>query len=273
MKTCPVCGNEYPDYDECWYCRGKADLNDGRPTKKADAIKKYKSRLKTRVVTCFALALIPLIAFYQLSMPPTYFSDEDREKYNLKGVLVLTPYLTANAYKPDGFYSYYNGSCNTACLTVPLDDVEYGYDSSKNMINIMHELKADVIPDLLVENDPERVLAYKTLILLHNEYVTQKMFDIISKHPNVIYLYPNSLYGKVDVDRYQMTLVRGHNYPEHAIKNGFDWQYDNTEYEYDNKCETPQWQRVPNGWQLDCYPEKTILAHKEILGFIKEKTQ
>ena len=42
--------------------------------------------------------------------------------------------------------------------------------------------------------------------MLHNEYVTQAMFDAITNHPNVIYLYPNALYAEIEVD-YENNLI------------------------------------------------------------------
>ena len=75
--------------------------------------------------------------------------------------------------------------------------------------------------------------------MLHNEYVTRTMFDAITSHPNVIYLYPNALYAEIEVDydNNTITLIRGHNYPESEIVNGFDWEFENTHpYEYDDTC-------------------------------------
>ena len=75
--------------------------------------------------------------------------------------------------------------------------------------------------------------------MLHNEYVTRTMFDAITNHPNVLYLYPNALYAEIEVDYIDetITLIRGHNYPEPEITNGFDWEFDNTHpYEFDSEC-------------------------------------
>ena len=72
-----------------------------------------------------------------------------------------------------------------------------------------------------------------------NEYVTRAMFDAITNHPNVIYLYPNALYVEIEVDYIDetITMIRGHNYPEPEIANGFDWEFENTHpYEYDSEC-------------------------------------
>ena len=65
------------------------------------------------------------------------------------------------------------------------------------------------------------------------------MFNAIINHPHVIYLYPNALYAEIEVDyeKNEITLIRGHGYPESTIGNGFDWEFDNTHpYEYDENC-------------------------------------
>ena len=109
--------------------------------------------------------------------------------------------------------------------------------------------------------------------MLHNEYVTRTMFDAITSHPNVIYLYPNALYAEIEVDYTDqtITLIRGHNYPEHEIKNGFDWEFDNTHpYEYDNNCSNMEFYKTENGWMTTCYPENVFLQNSELLfGLLK----
>ena len=112
--------------------------------------------------------------------------------------------------------------------------------------------------------------------MLHNEYVTQTMFDAITNHPKVIYLYPNALYAEIEVD-YEtnlMTLIRGHGYPEPEISNGFDWEFDNTHpYEYDTQCNAMEFYGIDNGWMTNCYPEQvftnSIEGTYKILDVIK----
>jgi len=113
--------------------------------------------------------------------------------------------------------------------------------------------------------------------MLHNEYVTRAMFDAITNHPNVIYLYPNALYAEIEVNYTDetITLIRGHNYPEQEISNGFDWQFDNTHpYEYDSTCLGMEFYRTSDGWMTNCYPENLFLANTEqlfnFLKFIKD---
>ena len=94
------------------------------------------------------------------------------------------------------------------------------------------------------------------------------MFDAITNHPNVIYLYPNALYAEIEVDYVDetITLIRGHNYPEPQITNGFDWEFDNTHpYEYDSLCADMKFYQIENGWMTNCYPENFFLKNTESL--------
>ena len=109
--------------------------------------------------------------------------------------------------------------------------------------------------------------------MLHNEYVTRAMFDAITSHPKVIYLYPNALYAEIEVDydNNTITLIRGHNYPEKEISNGFDWEFDNTHpFEYDNNCEQMLFYPIDNGWRSNCYPEKILPASPIIFQTLKD---
>jgi hypothetical protein len=80
----------------------------------------------------------------------------------------------------------------------------------------------------------------------------------------VIYLAPNALYGKIEINHDMMTLVQGHSYK--GYDNGFNWQYENTRpYEFDKKCENWSFAPISNGYQLDCNPEHTIHRNFELL--------
>ena len=181
-------------------------------------------------------------------------------------VLVLAPTLTANAYSPGGFYDYFEGNCDESCLTIPLDyNLTYDYRSSSNALILLgdmgYDLKLDTSPTLNI-ND------YDSLVILHNEYVTQELFDSITNHPNVYYLYPNALYGLVEIENDTMTLISGHGY--NGKDNAFDWEHENTRPdEFDNECLNYSWDKVTNGYQLNCYPENAIQTDSTILEFIK----
>lgn len=47
-------------------------------------------------------------------------------------------------------------------------------------------------------------------------------------------------------------LVRGHCYPSSEITNGFDWKFDNMDFEYDS-CENWKFYEIDNGIMLNCY--------------------
>jgi len=68
-----------------------------------------------------------------------------------------------------------------------------------------------------------------------------------------------------------ITLIRGHNYPEPEITNGFDWEYDNTHpYEYDIECSNLEVYKIRNGWMTTCYPDILFLLDTEqLFKFLK----
>ena len=68
----------------------------------------------------------------------------------------------------------------------------------------------------------------------------------------------------------EMTLIRGHNYPEPQIRNGFDWEFDNSPLEYNTNCVDMGFTQIDNGWMLNCYPERPIHQSKVLLEMIKE---
>ena len=77
--------------------------------------------------------------------------------------------------------------------------------------------------------------------------------------------YPNALYAEVETNYEDstITLKRGHNYPENSIRNGFDWKYDNSPMEYDTDCNEWKFDRIDNGWMLNCYPEGSPLMNDQ----------
>lgn len=202
---------------------------------------------------------------YELYEKLSYVYDEN--------TIVIFPIFTAAAYSEPGFYSYYRGECNEDCLTIEIQK-EYSpdFNSSGNGIQVLKLLGYEIISDIDVDQNPDIIKNYDKVILLHNEYVTKKEFNAIISHPNVLYLYPNALYAEVEVDyaKNLLTLLRGHNFPESEISNGFDWKYDNSPLEYDTNCKEMGFDRIENGWMLNCYPERPIHQNKVLLEMIKE---
>ena len=187
--------------------------------------------------------------------------------------LVIVPIFTASAYAENGFYEFFKGWCDT-CTTTKIVSIEkLDYNSSGNAVQVLKLLGYDSITDIELDQNPNLITKYNKIIILHNEYVTKNMFDAITSHPNVIYLYPNALYAEINVDyeKNEITLIRGHNYPELEIVNGFEWEYENTHpYEYDSECENWEFYDIDNGKMLNCYPEYRIFQDELLLKTLKE---
>jgi len=190
-----------------------------------------------------------------------------------QNTVVIFPKFTEAAYNEPGFYTYYRTECNESCLTVKIGNYSPHYTASKNGFKVLRTLGYDYIDDVTLAKNPEILESFDKVILLHNEYVTRGMFDAITNHPNVIYLYPNALYGEVEYDEKNntITLIRGHAYPDDSVDNGFDWEYDNTRpYEFDTDCIGWEFIEIPNGRMLMCYPEFLILKDDSLLRMIKD---
>ena len=154
--------------------------------------------------------------------------------------VVIIPTFTASAYGYNAFYNFYSGECDETCLTTNITNEinDFSFTSSVNAIIILDLLGYDSITDRQLHVNPSALDEYDSVIVLHNEYVSRTMFNAITSHENVIFLYPNALYAQVNVDTTNnlITLIRGHNYPESHITNGFDWINENTHpYEYDTE--------------------------------------
>jgi len=193
--------------------------------------------------------------------------------------VVVYPYFTYVAYNEPGFYTYYRGECDS-CTTTKLTSLSVLHNEFQTS-GIGHQaltlLGYHSITDVDIDVDPSILQQFDKVIMLHNEYVTRTMFDAITNHPNVFYLYPNALYAEIEVDYVDetITLIRGHNYPEPEIVNGFDWEFDNTHpYEYDSLCLDMEIYQIENGRMTTCYPENLFLENTvqlfNLLKFIKE---
>ena len=194
-----------------------------------------------------------------------------------QNTVVVYPYFTASAYEEPGFYTYYRGECDD-CTTTKLVQPRILYTSSGIGHQALTLLGYTAVTDVELDKNPGMLQLFDKVIMLHNEYVTRAMFDAITNHPNVLYLYPNALYAEIEVNYVDetITLIRGHNYPESEIKNGFDWEFDNTHpYEYDSNCFDMQMYQIKNGWMTNCYPDNLFLGNDEVrlynlLKLIKE---
>lgn len=196
----------------------------------------------------------------------------DLTKYDGQNIIIIKPRFTEAAYSKYGFYDYYEGRCSKDCLSIPLQQGEITRWGAFN-INSIHYIEyfgwptiTDVEVYEKLKLDPDYLLQYDGVILLHNEYVPRLFFDSIIKHPNVIYLMPNALYAEISWDNRTMALIRGHHYPSPDILNGFDWKHDNSKEEYDLDCLSWSFRKISNGYQLNCYPEKIILNNPDIFA-------
>ena len=192
-----------------------------------------------------------------------------------EGTVVIYPIFTSAAYQDGGFYNYFSGDCDESCVTdISFDTPRFLYTSSGLEAQILYHLGYEFLTDIDVDQNPKLLQNYDTVILLHNEYVTKKMFDAITDHPNLIFLAPNALYAEIEVDydTNTITLIRGHNYPEFEIYNGFDYAVEEKfhHYEYENTCLDWEFIEIENGFHLNCYPGATLHKNLEILLKIKE---
>lgn len=198
--------------------------------------------------------------YHSSKMPELdYYDDYESLRPTTKSV-VIYPIFTQSAYEWGGIHDYYAGYCDS-CLTTSIQEhYEKTFASSGNGYRILEFLGYEIIDDIDIDKNPNILEKYDKVILLHNEFVTRTEFDAITNHPNVIYLYPQALSSEVksDYSNNTITLVRGPNFPEKNIINGFDWEHDNSQYFDDWSCQDWQFYRVTNGFMLNCYPETEL---------------
>ena len=186
--------------------------------------------------------------------------------------IAVYPSFTRTAYAPGGLAYYYIGGCENCISSKIIYDDDGAYAEGNTAYHVLKILGYDFITDVEIDKNPEILLKYDRVILLHNEYATQNMFDAITSHPNVVYLYPGALSIKTTADYVaeQLLLVRGNGYPDVAVGNGFDWEFDNTDLAQDGACQNWEFIKIQNGHMLNCYPESTIHANPLMLLSIKE---
>lgn len=190
-----------------------------------------------------------------------------------KKIAFIYPIFTQAAYSKNGFYDYYLKKCDSKCLTVEIPtQFSGGAYASAGGATMLYFLNYEFVTDMDVDKNPAILKKYDRIIVLHNEYVTQKEFNAITMHKDVIYLYPNALYAliKSDYKTNTITLQKGHGYPNEKITNGFGWKYDNSNYEYDLQCDKWKFSPTHNGKMLNCNPDYRVFFDKELLLTIKK---
>ena len=100
-------------------------------------------------------------------------------------------------------------------------------------------------------------------------YVTQKMFDVITSHPNLIFLSPNALYAeiKVDYDNSTITLIRGHDYPP-GVSNAFGYEIEEKFHKYES--DGLGILKLKMRYHLNCYPDGSIHYNLGLVAKIKD---
>ena len=207
------------------------------------------------------------------------FNDKNSKFYqSLKpneSTIVIYPIFTAAAYSiPGGFYDYFGGICDESCISgISFENPIIEHRSTGMSTVMLYGLGYEFITDIDVDKNPEILQNYETVILLHNEYVTQKMFDAISSHPNLIFLSPNALYAEIEVnyDDNTIELIRGHDYPP-GVSNAFDYEIEEKfhKYESDGDCVNWEFFKIENGYHLNCYPDGSIHYNLELIAKIKD---
>jgi len=127
-----------------------------------------------------------------------------------RDTVFIYPSFTQAAYGDHGFYNYYRKQCDSSCLTVKIPNKVNGTQASSIVSAwVLKLLDYPYVKDEDIDKNPDILKQYKRVIVLHNEYVTQKEFDAITSQPDVIFLYPNALYAKVtaNYDNNTITLV------------------------------------------------------------------
>ena len=131
-----------------------------------------------------------------------------------------------------------------------------------------------IISDIEIEKDPNILSSYEKIIVLHNKYVTKTIFNAITSHPKVVYLYPDSLNEEVSVNFLQntVTAVSPLKQPQDkTAQNDFQWEYDSSHLEFVNCRDIDvKFEKVANGIMLNCYPEAFITKSPSLFKIIKE---
>ena len=186
--------------------------------------------------------------------------------------IAVYPSFTRTAYSPGGLANHYLAACENCIASRIIYDDDGAYAEGHTAYQVLKILGYDFITDVDIDKNPQIISNYDRVILLHNEYATQNMFDAITSHPNVVYLYPGALSIKTNADYVaeQLLLVRGNGYPDASVGNGFDWEYDNSNFTQDTACQNWEFVRIDNGHMLNCYPESIIHASPLLLLSLKE---
>ena len=148
------------------------------------------------------------------------------------------------------------------------------HNSSFFAAQALYLLGYTIISDIEIEKNPNILSNYEKIIVLHNKYVTKTMFDAITSHPKVVYLYPDSLKEEVTVNFVQKTItaLSPLKQPQDKIyQNDFEWEYDSSHLEFVSCLDREvKFEKVTNGIMLNCYPADFLMKSPSLLKIIKE---
>ena len=148
------------------------------------------------------------------------------------------------------------------------------HNSSFFAAQALYLLGYTIISDIEIEKNPNILSSYEKIIVLHNKYVTKTMFDAITSHPKVVYLYPDSLKEEVTVNFVQKTItaLSPLKQPQDKIhQNDFEWEYDSSHLEFVHCLDHEvKFEKVTNGIMLNCYPVDFLMKSPSLLKIIKE---
>ncbi len=211
--------------------------------------------------------------YYRISqMPETRYFEQYEELSAPVKTVVVYPILTQTAYSWGGIHDFYSGYCKT-CTAVKIEEFyDPIFSVGSKSFRILEFLGYDVIDDIDIDKDPKILNKYNSVVLLHNEFVTQNEFLAITSHPNVVYLYPGSFNSKVKInyESKSMVLERGPSFPQSDIKSGFDWKHDNSDISDNISCDSWEFYKIDNGYMLNCTPEYLIQDSDELLRELKQ---
>ena len=148
------------------------------------------------------------------------------------------------------------------------------YNSSFRGAQALYLLGYTIISDLEIEKNPNILSSYDKIIVLHNKYTTKTIFNAITSHPKVVYLYPDSLKEEVSVNFVQnpITAISPLKQPQDKVfQNDFQWEYDSSHLEYVNCLDSEvKFEKVDNGIMLNCIPEDFLTSSPSLFKIIKE---
>ena len=148
------------------------------------------------------------------------------------------------------------------------------FNSSFRGAQALYLLGYTIISDLEIEKNPNILSSYEKIIVLHNKYTTKTIFNAITSHPKVVYLYPDSLKEEVSVNFVQNTItaISPLKQPQDKVfQNDFQWEYDSSHLEYVNCLDTEvKFEKVANGIMLNCIPEEFLTSSPSLFKIIKE---